>query len=121
MLKRKGFFLLLFVCFLSLGSILGLLFFLSPTFQFSVGFTSLSIFPLFFVFLFLFLFSLVAVLSRSKKHGILLGLFVDSYLLLRLEKLTHPFFLVLLAAIFLALELLFTRRKVESHLQSQDS
>lgn len=66
---------------------------------------------LFFSLLTLFLFSTSTYLFKSKKHGILLVVFVITYLLFRLNHLTHPFFFILLLALFLTLELFVSNRK----------
>jgi hypothetical protein len=47
----------------------------------------------------------------SAKHGILASLFVLIYLWLRLNKLFHPMFTLLLVALLLTLELLFSAKK----------
>jgi hypothetical protein len=64
----------------------------------------------FFILLFCALFSLTTVISKSKKHGFLIGLFTVIYLLFRLNHLTHPFFLILLLALFFVLELMVSNR-----------
>jgi hypothetical protein len=69
--------------------------------------TSHLLFPL----LFLFLFSTTTFITKNIKHGMLLGLFVICYLGLRLVNLTHPFFFLLLAGLFLMLELLFSYKR----------
>jgi len=61
---------------------------------------------IFFVLIALFLFSAGSYLLKSKAHGILIAGFVVIYLLFRLNHLTHPFFLILLLALFFVLELL---------------
>jgi hypothetical protein len=61
----------------------------------------------------IFFYSVTAYLFRSFIHGILVGLFPVIYLIMRLNDLTSPLFFVLLAAIFVVLEILlvqFTRK-----------
>jgi hypothetical protein len=59
----------------------------------------------------LFFFSLPTFLLKSRKHGILLSLFVLTFLSFRLVGLTHPIFLVILIGIFLSFELFFSNRQ----------
>jgi hypothetical protein len=106
--------------FLGLSLILGglcgsLIFFLPPDFQVQVGTIQVSIVYLFFSLLFLFLFCLVSFALQSKTHGLLFGGFVVTYLGFRLNGLVHPFFFILLVAIFLLLELVFFNRKRQLH------
>jgi hypothetical protein len=99
---------------LGIPSFLGLIatiFLFSPDTNLSFGNYKIPILPLFFLLLFNFFFSLGSFLFKSKTHGLLLGLFVISYFLFYLNNLTHPFFFILLAGLFLTLELLFTYRK----------
>jgi hypothetical protein len=82
-----------------------------PDLKMEIGNWKLEIMYLFLPLLFLFIFSLTTYFSKNTKHGLLLGLFVVSLLTFRMSNLTHPFFLLLLAAFFLMLELLFSYRK----------
>ncbi|HWY79616.1 MAG TPA: hypothetical protein VNW29_04630, partial [Candidatus Sulfotelmatobacter sp.] len=66
---------------------------------------------LFFLLVFVFFFSLGASVFKSKKHGVLLAGLVISYLIFRLIHLTHPFFLILLLALFFVLELFVSTRE----------
>jgi hypothetical protein len=66
---------------------------------------------LFFILLALFLFSSGTYVFKSKTHGILIASFAVIYLVFRLSNLTNPFFLILLAALFLTLELFVSYRK----------
>jgi hypothetical protein len=61
---------------------------------------------IFFVLLAIFLFSIGSFSFKSKAHGILIAGMVVIYLLFRLNHLTHPFFLILLLALFFTLEML---------------
>jgi len=88
-----------------------LIIYLPPDIQFSIYNKPIYVLYIFFPVLFLFLFSLGSYLFNNKIHGLLLALFVISYLLFRLNNLTHPFFLLLLLALFVVLEFLFSYRK----------
>lgn len=81
----------------------------SPSENVSITGIHLSLVFLFFPLLFFFVFSVFSFFAKSNKQGILAAIFCSLYLLLRLNNLTHPFFLVLLLAIFLTLELLFKK------------
>jgi len=69
-----------------------------------------SVIPLFFILLFTSCFFLSSFLFKNRQQGILIGIFASCYLLFRLQDLTHPFFLFLLLALFLTLELFLKRR-----------
>ena len=88
-----------------------LVYFFPPSFSFSFLISQISILNFFFVLLFLFLYFTAAYILNSKKHALLIGLFAVSYLLLRINGLVHPFFLILLLGIFFMLELLFSYKK----------
>lgn len=64
----------------------------------------------FFPILFIFIFSLLSFIFQKKKHGILAGIFLVVYLLLRLLGFTHILFLLILLALLLILELLFANK-----------
>ncbi len=72
---------------------------------------AIPMWPIFLIFLFCTFFSLGTYLFKNKTHGVLIGAFLVVYLLLRLSHLTHPFFLILLIALFLTLELMISYRK----------
>jgi hypothetical protein len=121
MFWRKRFLGFLLSGIVSFGILGALIFFVPPSFQLSISGVSLSILPLFFVLLFVGLFCLGTLALKTIKHGILLGSFFVCYSIMRLNGLTHPFFLLLLFGIFLALELLFVgSKKKEQHLKRQD-
>ncbi|HUQ85647.1 MAG TPA: hypothetical protein VM077_04945 [Candidatus Limnocylindrales bacterium] len=82
-----------------------------PDFKLTIMGYQLSVIYLFFPLLFLSLLSTISLISKSSKHGLLFGLFAVCFLSFRLNGLTHPFFFLLLAALFLVLELLFSYRK----------
>lgn len=106
---------------LSLLALLYCFYFLPPTFVISFMGITISILYVIFLFLFLFFYSLTAYLFRSFVHGILIGLFPIFYLTMRLNDLRNPIFFVLLAGIFVALEILllqFTKPKPVDHKRS---
>ena len=57
------------------------------------------------------LFFLVSFILNDQRQGFLISFFATLYLILRLNRLTHPLFLILIIAIFVTLELLFKKRK----------
>lgn len=63
----------------------------------------------FFILVFFSISLLTAYILKHSRRGILLGLFVCSYLLLRLNHLTEVYFALILLALFVSLELFFTR------------
>lgn len=66
---------------------------------------------IFFLLLTSFFFSIGSYIFKSKAHGILISGVILAYLLMRLNNLTHPFFLILLLALFFVLELMVSSRK----------
>jgi len=69
-----------------------------------------SLIPFLF-FLFCMLFSWITLITKSKAHGILIACFFVIYLLFRLNRLTDPFFLILLLALFVTLELFISNKR----------
>lgn len=65
---------------------------------------------LFFTLITIFLYSTGTFLLKSKAHGILIAGLVVTFLLFRLSHLTHPFFLILLLALFFSLEMFVSSR-----------
>ncbi len=84
--------------------------FVIPSFIF-LGNGKLSVEYLFYLFFFLFTLCLVWFLSKSRFQGILVGFITVSYLLLRALGFRNIFFLLLLLALFVTLELLFKNSK----------
>ena len=64
----------------------------------------------FFILVAIFLFSTGSYIFKSKTHGVLIAGLVITFLLFRLSHLTHPFFLILLLALFFTLEMLVSNR-----------
>jgi hypothetical protein len=102
---------LLLLSVLSLILILFVVFMLPPSFVIDLSGIKLSVVPFLFLFTGIFVFSVVTYIFGNAKHGILASLFVLIYFWLRLNKLFHPMFTLLLVALFLTLELLFSARK----------
>lgn len=102
---------LLFLTIISFAAITYIIFFVSPTFAYPILAFKLPILIVFVSLITLFTFSLTTYISKNKKHGFLVSLFALTYLLFRLSNLTHPFFLLLLLALFITLELLFARQR----------
>lgn len=59
----------------------------------------------------LLVFSIARYILNNKIHGFLIAIFTLSYLLLRINHLTHPFFLIILIGLFITLDLLFSRQR----------
>lgn len=87
-----------------------LVFYFPPSYQISFYQYRISILYLFLASLFFFLYFTGMFVTRSKKHGSLIALFVIIYLIFRLNKLTDPLFLFLLIGLFLVMEFFFTKR-----------
>ncbi len=109
-MRRKHPFTLLVLSFLSLASLIYSILSFAPSFQFSILNSQFSIFYLFFPLVFLFIYSTLAYLLISAKQGLLFALLGTAYLFLRFIHLTHPFFLILLLALFISMELFFKKR-----------
>lgn len=113
---------LLFISIISLITLGCLVYFFSPntnltfpqteiTLPFSIDkYIQLPPLPIFFILIAIFLFSTGAFLLKSKAHGVLIAGLVLTYLLFRLSHLTHPFFLILLLALFFSLEMFVSSR-----------
>jgi len=109
--KRKRNIWLLVASLVSLATFIAFIILVPPNSVIQIIWLSISILPIFFLLLSLVLFFMASYIFKSVKHGILLFLFVLIYLIFRLNNLTHPFFLILLIALFLTLELLVSYRK----------
>src|SRR3989344_8952790 len=79
----------------------------SPNYQFQITNFKFQILPFFFIAVFLFLFFSFSYIFINFRRGLFVGLFSVTYLLLRFFGLTHIFFLIILAILFLTLELFF--------------
>jgi hypothetical protein len=107
--KRPLLFLLVSIVLLAI--LLGMLFFFPPTLLIPGIPIQITLFYLFFPLVFGFLFFGASYALNNKMQGVLVGLFAITYLLFRLNNLTHPFFFFLLAILFVALGFLFNYRK----------
>lgn len=66
--------------------------------------------PVFFVLFFIGVYELFKFILNQRR-GLLIAFFATLYLILRLNNLTHPFFAILILALFMTFELLFKERK----------
>lgn len=107
--KKRPILLLVFGL-LSLASLIYVIFFLNPQTSYQILNTKYSILIILFLLLFLSFFSLFSFLFNNKRRGLFVSLLAVLYLLLRYNNLTHPFFLITLIALFIILELLFSRQ-----------
>ena len=98
---------------LSLITLLFIIFMLPPTYSIAFSRIHVSIILLLFIVAGLCIFAVVTYTFGSAKHGILASLFVLLYFWLRLNKIFHPMFALLLVALFLTLELLFSAKREE--------
>lgn len=109
--RRRRPFLYLFAGILFLSLFAGLVYYYPPTADINMFTYSVPLIPLFIVLLSGSLFFLGTYAFKNKAHGALIASFVLIYLLFRLNDLTHPFFFILLFALFLSLELFVSYRK----------
>ena len=118
--RRKKSLILFILSILSFVALIYLIFFYSPSTQFTLPLGALakwgihnfqfSILPIFFLLFFIFLLSLISYLLRSPRRGALIGLLTIIYLILRMLHLNSPYFLFLLIVLFISLELFFKKR-----------
>lgn len=99
---------LFILCFVLLSLII---IYIPPTSTLIIAGVPLSPLPYFLMLTFGLFLAISALLFNTVIHGILIGLFLVCYLLLRVNDLAHPFFLILLSAIFLTIELMISSRK----------
>lgn len=104
---------LLLLSILTLCVILFVFFFIPPTYVVELIGIRINILFFFLPLLFIFTYSLLSYLFQKKTHGILAGIFLVAYILLRLGGFTHPLFLLILLALLLILELLFSQRQTK--------
>lgn len=101
---------LLVLSILFLGITLYSIFHFPPSYSFGLFTFTLPLFPFVLLSFILFLFCTISFVSRSLIHGILLSVCTLLYLLLRLAGLTSLFFLVLILALCITLELFFFKK-----------
>lgn len=113
MRRRRRRISLLLLSLAALGAILYVSLSLPPSLQLQIPIrqlvVKLQITLLFFVLFFTLVFSIIGYTINSIKRGVVYGLLATLYLYLRSLDLTHPFFLILLLALFFTLERLFAR------------
>jgi hypothetical protein len=108
--KRKRPLHLLVLSILTFIVLVFVFFFIPPSSAIQIGIPInilLFVFPL----LFILFYSLLSFLFRKKSHGVIVGALLVLYLLLRLGGFTHPLFFLILLALLLILELLFSKEK----------
>ena len=108
--RKKSSYIFLVLAIFTFGLLSSIIISVPPDFFWNILSFKLSVQYAFFFLLFSFLFFTGSSIFKSKKHGLLIGLFVCIYLWMRQNKLSHPFFLIILIAIFLVLELLLSGR-----------
>lgn len=108
--RRKNLFWLILIDFLSFASLIYLIISFPPNWKFGIGNLELEILPLFLISLFLFISSFFGFLFKNLRRGVFLGLFTICSLLLRFFGLTQIFFIILLAILFLILEIVFVKK-----------
>ena len=110
MRRKKRNLWLLIVSFLSLISIIYLIFSFPPNnIVLSTSNFQLSTVVVFFSLLFLFFFSLISYIFKSTLQGMLISSTIIAYLFLRTLGLTQPLFLILILALLFVMELIFRR------------
>ena len=107
--------------FIALFSLIGIIVFVPPSHRVAFLFFSLSILYFVLPLVFLLFFAVGTLLFKTRMHGLLLALFITSYLLLRLNDLNHPIFFILLAGFFIALEFFFAQSNKKHHSHKQSS
>ena len=117
--RRKRPFWLFIISTLSLAGLIYLIITYSPNYQFSLPFEALAkwgiynfqfpILYIFFLLFFIFLTSIISYLLRSPRRAILIGLLTIIYFIFRMFHLNSPYFLLLLLALYISLELFFKK------------
>jgi len=105
--KRLGW--LLIPLFLSLAGLIYLIISFSPNAQLPILNYKIPVLPIFFLLFFSFLLFLITYLLRSPRRAILIGLLTLVYLVLQMLRLSSPYFLLLLLALYISLELFFKK------------
>jgi len=108
--RRRNYFLLI----LSLLFLIGLVYliiYISPNQVFQVLSIKISVLLLFFLLTFLFIFSFMAFWLKNLRRGMFFGFLIIGLLLLLFYRFIHPFFIIMLIALFGVLELFFSHRR----------
>lgn len=118
--RRKRPLWLLVICLLSLAGLIYLVFSYPPSYQLPLPLKSLTkwgitayklpITTIFFLLFFILLLSLITYLLRSPRRAALIGFLTIIYLVFQMLRLNSPYFLLLLIAFFISLELFFKKR-----------
>jgi hypothetical protein len=103
--------LMLILSILLFGMLAAIIWYFPPTQEYHLLIVTIPVIPVVLGILGAFVFCTTTYIFKSKIHGILTAMVVVTYLIFRENSLTHPFFGLLLLALFLVLELLFTYRK----------
>ncbi len=109
--NRKRPFKVLLISLLFLFTLLYLVFNFPPSYKFQIASYQLPITTIFFMVLTIFFSTLFIFIFKNTRRGVLMGIFLTSYVYIRYLELTHPLFFIALIGIFLALELVFTKKQ----------
>jgi hypothetical protein len=107
--RKKRLAWLLIPIFLSLAGLVYLVFTFPPNWKFEIGSWKLEILYVFFLLFFVFLLSSISYFLRSPRRALLIGLLTLIYFVLRIFRLDSPYFLLLIVALYISLELFFKR------------
>ena len=117
--RRKRPFWLLVLSLLSLAALIYLIVSFSPSSKLHLPLEALAkwgiinyqlpVLPIFFLLLFSYLFFIFTYLSRNIRRATTVGLLIITYLIFRMLNLDSPYFLLLLIALFISLELFFKK------------
>lgn len=111
MRRNRRDFLGLAVSFLVLGSLVYFVVNFGPDKSLKILNISVPTIPIFFILFFISVYELFTFILNSQRRGFLISFFATLYLILRMNNLTHPFFGILILALFITFELLFRKRK----------
>lgn len=111
MYRRGRSYISLLMGLLSLVSLIFLIINFSPESSPQLYLVTIPLLPVFMILVFTTLYFLGSFAFKSKSHGFLIASFALVYLFFRINNLTHPFFFILLFALFLTLELFVSYRK----------
>ncbi|OGH08300.1 MAG: hypothetical protein A2152_01315 [Candidatus Levybacteria bacterium RBG_16_35_6] len=110
MRRRKKNYLQLPIILLSLIGLIYLIIFINPNHNFQLFLFKIPALILFFILIFIFLSNLVSFLLRNQRRGIFFGFLSIALLLLSFYHFIHPFFIIMVLALFGVLELVFSRQ-----------
>jgi len=110
-MRKKKLFLLLLISVVILGGLYYLAVNFTPDKNISIYNLQISPIPVFLTGICLFILFFMAFILRNTRRALFLALFLLGFLLLNFYHLTQIFFFVLLASLFIMLELFFSYRK----------